>query len=100
MQAGIKHLPWVASHLPMSVEWNAGGLLAASLDEWHTNLRQLLLDEESRVRLGEAGYQKAVTRELNQMKDIWNQAIHIAIKEPMNRGFLPRNVSGDLELEN
>ena len=67
MQAGIKHIPWVGSRIPMTVEWNSGGLIASTPDEWHTNLRQLLLDEEARTNLGQEGHDKSVHRELNEM---------------------------------
>lgn len=90
MQAGIKRLPWVGSKLPMTVEWNAGGLIASTQDEWHTNLRQLLLDDDTREKLGEMGYQKAKDRELSQMKELWKHSIIQAALDPMNRGFLSR----------
>jgi tetratricopeptide (TPR) repeat protein len=88
MEAGIKRLPWIASRLPAMVEWNAGGLMAASLDEWHTDLRQLVMDEELRHKLGEAGNQKAMTREINQVKRSWMDAMQQAMRDPLNRGFL------------
>jgi hypothetical protein len=91
MQAGVKHLSWVASRVPMTASWNAGGLLATSIDEWHTNLRQLVMDEDVRIKLGEAGYQKARTRENESMSQKWREVVGIAASNPSDRGFLTRN---------
>ncbi len=90
MQAGIKHIPWVGSRLPMVVEWSAGGLISATPDEWHTNLRQLVMDEVAREHLGNQGYQKSARREVDQMLDQWTRVIAQVISEPMNWGFLNR----------
>lgn len=91
MQAGVKYLPWIGSRLPMTMEWNAGGLLASSLDEWHTNLRQLVMEDETRQKLGEAGFQKAKTREAAYMVEKWHQALSLAMDHPGDRGFLTQN---------
>lgn len=91
MQAGVKHLPWVASRVPMTSGWNAGGLLATSMDEWHTNLRQLVMEEDLRQKLGQAGYVKARTRETEFMCQKWREAAGIAASHPSERGFLTRN---------
>ena len=50
MEAGVKRLPWIAGNVPSFTEWNCGGLVANTLEEWHTNLRQLVMDGEMRVQ--------------------------------------------------
>ncbi|MCX8061950.1 MAG: hypothetical protein N3D16_05165, partial [Anaerolineales bacterium] len=48
-----------------------GGLIANSLDEWHTYLRQLVLDNDLRVSLGNAGRQQVQLRSLNLQSRLW-----------------------------
>jgi hypothetical protein len=93
MQAGIKHIPWVSSRLPMALAWDAGGLIAATTDEWHTNLRQLVMDENVREHLGNGGYNLAKSREVDLMKASWAEIIASIISEPMSRGFNKMQVS-------
>jgi tetratricopeptide (TPR) repeat protein len=97
MQAGIKKIPWVASRNPMTVGWGAGGLLATTPEEWHTNLRQLVIEEDARIHLGEAGYEKARLRELESMKKYWMEAIQLAARDPLDRGFLSRKANIEAE---
>ncbi len=60
--AGERGIPWVASPLPEVVNWEKGGLMVNSVDEWHTYLRQLVLDDELRHTLGETGKRAAQLR--------------------------------------
>lgn len=71
VEAGVCSLPWVGSPTPAFMDWGQGGLLAASLDEWHTHLRQLLLDENSRAALGLMGRMKAEEREITRVGRRW-----------------------------
>ncbi len=87
MEAGVKRLPWVAGNLPSFTEWNSGGLLANTLEEWHTNLRQLVMDGEMRSKLGDDGCRKAQQREMQLMKRFWIDVIDEALKTPAIRGL-------------
>jgi glycosyltransferase involved in cell wall biosynthesis len=75
VEAGAKGIPWIASPIPAFRSWNAGGILSESPDEWHLNLRHLVLDAELRNRLGRAGKDAARTREMSQMASRWMELI-------------------------
>jgi len=91
MQAGIKQVVWVSSNLPAASTWNNGGLLASSADEWHTNLRELVMDEELRMKLAEAGQRKAQDREAAQLVHYWQLVINELTRDPLSRGFMTRS---------
>lgn len=75
LEAGGRGIPWVASPLPAIVNWGGGGLMANSLDEWHTYIRQLIMDAELRVSLGNTGRQQAELRSARFQAKCWLQAI-------------------------
>ena len=78
VQANIKSIPWIASPIPSFIEWQAGGLIANTNEEWHIYLRQLIMDADTRQSLQIAGKQRAQTRELNHLKHAWFEAIKYA----------------------
>ncbi len=63
MEAGVRGIPWVASPLPVMMSWKAGGLIANTPDDWHTHLRQLVMDGGLRAWLGRAGLEQAALRD-------------------------------------
>ncbi len=71
LEAGVRGIPWVASPTPAFAAWKEGGLIAHSLDEWHTHLRQLVMDQQLRGALGEAGRSQAAGREAGQLGQRW-----------------------------
>ncbi len=75
MEAGAKGVPWIASPIPAFRRWMAGGMLAESLDEWHLNLRHLVMDEDLRRSLGKAGRYASRTREMNHLGKLWLEVI-------------------------
>jgi hypothetical protein len=79
MYAGIKKIPWVASPSNVSMKWTKGGMLCSTLDEWHTNLRYLILDKELRFALGSDGFNKAASREIRTNIGAWNQAFNLVL---------------------
>ena len=85
----MKRLPWVSSRIPAYSAWNNGGLLADTLEEWHTNLRQLIMDSEMRAKLGDAGCGKAQQREMQLVKWMWIEAVEDVIRHPSIRGLRP-----------
>lgn len=89
MEAGVKRLAWVGSRIPAFLDWNNGGLLADTLEEWHTNLRQLVMDSEMRAKLGDAGCRKTQQREMQLLKGMWIDAADEVIKNPSIRGLRP-----------
>lgn len=69
--AGVKGIPWVASPLPAFREWGAGGFIASTPEEWHTYLRQLIVDADVRRQLGRAGNAQAALRESRHLATLW-----------------------------
>jgi glycosyltransferase involved in cell wall biosynthesis len=76
MEAGAKGIPWVASSIPSFHRWQDGGVISESLDEWHLNIRHLIMDEELRHRLGKEGRAAAESREMNQTGKLWLEVIN------------------------
>ena len=77
MEAGARGIPWVASPIPSFTQWGQGGLFAESLDEWYTQLHQLVINPELRSELGEQGKKKALEREMNQLAPIYLDLIDL-----------------------
>lgn len=75
MEAGAKGVPWVASPMPAYRDWNAGGVFSETLDDWHLNLRHLIMDADLRSRLGSAGREAAQTREMDYVGRVWMDII-------------------------
>ncbi len=75
MEAGIKKIPWLASPIQSYQRWNAGGILAESIEDWYFGLKKLILDPQARLRLGDAGYNKAKDREVKSISSLWEQNI-------------------------
>ncbi len=71
VEAGARSIPWIATPLPAVNGWKAGGVTANLPDEWHSYLRQLILDENLRQWMGETGHQQALSREAGQLKIQW-----------------------------
>jgi glycosyltransferase involved in cell wall biosynthesis len=76
MEAGARGIPWIASPMPAYVAWNTGGLIANSADEWHTYLRQLILDLDLRQTLSAAGRNQANARKMSQIGKFWLELIY------------------------
>lgn len=79
LEAGGRGIPWVASPLPAVVSWGVGGLIANSLDEWHTYIRQLVLDSDLRVSLGNAGKNQAELRTTRFQAKSWLQEMYLLL---------------------
>lgn len=75
MEAGVRRIPWVASPLPSFLAWGIGGLIANTPDEWHTHLRQLVMDPTLRISLGQEGRLKAEEREMGRLAGLWHDLI-------------------------
>jgi glycosyltransferase involved in cell wall biosynthesis len=84
VEVGVKRIPWAGSALPWITAWKAGGLEAETLDEWHSNLRQMILDPELRLTLGEAGRRQAETREADQLAQTWLTQIEEVISRTVS----------------
>jgi glycosyltransferase involved in cell wall biosynthesis len=76
MEAGARGIPWIASPTPAFRDWLAGGIIPESLDDWHLNLRYLVMDAELRSKLGRAGREAALTREMDYVGRSWVDVIH------------------------
>ncbi|MEA4906637.1 MAG: tetratricopeptide repeat protein [Chloroflexi bacterium] len=82
MEVGAKRIPWIASPMPGPLSWKAGGLSADSTEEWHTYLRQLILDTDLRTSLAEAGFHQATGRTVEKMTPLWIDVIEKALRDP------------------
>ena len=71
VEAGARALPWIASPIPSFRNWITGGIIPESLEEWHLNMRQLIMDQGFCKRLGKAGRNAALTREMDQVGKLW-----------------------------
>jgi hypothetical protein len=80
LESGLRGIPWVASPIPPFMEWNVGGLVANTPDEWHTHLRQLVLDANLRITLGWTGHEMAKSRDAAHLGKMWSEAIRGVIK--------------------
>lgn len=74
VEAGVRRIPWVASPSPAYRAWGAGGLWADKPGEWLDALKKLVNDSALRQTLGQAGRQKAETRDSARLAEMW-QAI-------------------------
>ena len=75
VEASVKKLPWIASDMPAYKEWGKGGFIAHTPSEWHSYLRQLVMDADTREALGEEGFIKAQAREQQLIGVKWQQTI-------------------------
>lgn len=83
VESGVKRIPWVSSPSPAALSWGAGGLVANNLEDWYTQLRQLVLDEHLRRELGMAGRRAAETREMHNLAYDWLELFYsVAAKKP------------------
>ncbi len=84
VEAGARCIPWIGSPLPSAISWGVGGLIANSLDEWYLHLRQLILDPELRVALGQNGRQYAEEREMGKLIQEWIDMMNLCILRKRN----------------
>jgi glycosyltransferase involved in cell wall biosynthesis len=82
MEAGARGIPWIASTTPAFRRWSSGGIICESLDEWHLNLRHLVMDRELRSHLGKAGRYAARSREMGQLGKLWLEKIGLVVGTP------------------
>jgi glycosyltransferase involved in cell wall biosynthesis len=75
VEASARGIPWIASPIPSFRLWAAGGIISESIDEWHLNLRHLVMDQELRDMLGKAGLSAARAREMGQLGRLWLDVI-------------------------
>ena len=75
MKAGARGIPWVASSIPSFRSWRSGGIICDSLNEWHLNVRQLVMDRDLRQKLGREGMAMANMREMTSLGKLWLDAI-------------------------
>ncbi len=81
VEAGAKGVPWVASSVPSFHRWQKGGVIAEALDEWHLNIRHLVMDEELRLRLGKEGRLAAEAREMTLTGKSWLKVINQVVSQ-------------------
>jgi glycosyltransferase involved in cell wall biosynthesis len=98
VEAGAKGIPWVASSIPAFQVWQSGGIVSESLDEWHLNMRHLVMDEGLRRRLGDDGRSAAEWREMNHTGKLWLEVINQVMQTRMDALSIDQ-IPAQLELE-
>lgn len=88
MEAGAKGIPWIASPISSFRRWQAGGIICESLDEWHLNLRHLIMDDDFRRSLGMAGKDAAKSREMTQIGRMWMEVIDQVSRSQPKTGII------------
>jgi tetratricopeptide (TPR) repeat protein len=99
VEAGARGIPWLASPTPAFRRWKAGGILCESPDDWHLNLRHLVMDDDLRQTLGTAGKNAARAREMSQLGPLWLERIRQVSAEKSALRRSPENqpaISTDL----
>ena len=76
MEAGARSVPWIASMTPEFRRWHSGGILCETSDEWHLNLRHLVIDGSLRYQLGETGKHAARLREMSELGKLWIDVVN------------------------
>lgn len=88
MEAGVRKITWIASPLPAAEEWNTGGLIARSVDDWYTHMKTLIQDNELRSRMAQDGFEKAQSREAKKMAHIWGSVVQRTIQTTQPKPFM------------
>jgi glycosyltransferase involved in cell wall biosynthesis len=85
MEAGARGIPWIASPVQAVVNWQAGGLVANSQDEWYLYLRELVSNAGVRSEFAKAGMTAAQNRRDGCMGEYWMKAIFEATQQQTSR---------------
>ena len=72
VDAGAARIPWVASITKQYSSWREGGLFAG---EWYGAISWMLNEPDTRAKLAEAGYQRALPREMGNLIDLWENVL-------------------------
>jgi glycosyltransferase involved in cell wall biosynthesis len=100
VEAGARGLPWIASPIPSFRNWMTGGIIPESLEEWHLNMRQLIMDQGFCKRLGKAGRNAAMSREMDQVGKQWLDLINQVVRKDALLSRTPGKTQGSyLRLE-
>jgi glycosyltransferase involved in cell wall biosynthesis len=82
MQAGARGIPWLATPIPSFRNWLMGGIFTETVgDDWHLNLRHLVMDQDLRNSLGRNGREAASAREMQYVGKMWLDAISSTINK-------------------
>ncbi len=81
MEAGARGIPWISSPVQAVVNWQAGGLVANSQDEWYLYLRELVSNASVRAEFAKAGMTAAQNRRAGQIGEYWMKAITQAVQQ-------------------
>jgi hypothetical protein len=88
MEINARKAVWISSPVPAAEEWNSGGLIARSMDDWYTHLKTLLLDPDLCQKLAQEGYNKALTREARNMAPMWDAIIQKTLNSRIPKPFM------------
>lgn len=88
MEVGVRKAVWVASPNPAVEEWNSGGLIARSMDDWYTHLKTIIIDADLRQKLAQEGYSHALTREAKNMAPLWDSLIQKTLNSRIPKPFM------------
>ncbi len=88
MEIGVRKAVWVSSPNSAVEEWNSGGLIARSMDDWYTHLKTIIIDADLRQKLAQEGYNHALTREAKNMAPLWESLIQKTLSSRIPKPFL------------
>jgi len=88
MEVGVRKAVWVASPNLAVEEWNSGGLIARSMDDWYTHLKTVIIDADLRQKLAQEGYTHALTREAKNMAPLWESLIQKTLNSRIPKPFM------------
>ncbi len=88
MEAGVRKTSWIGSPIPAAEEWNAGGLISRSMDDWYTHLKTLIQESDLREKLAQEGFDKAQNREAKKMAPIWDSVVQRTMQPGKPKPFL------------
>ena len=88
MEVGARKAVWVGSPNPAVEEWNSGGLIARSMDDWYTHLKTIIVDADLRQKLAQEGYDHALTREAKNMAPLWDSLIQKTLNSRIPKPFM------------
>ncbi len=88
MEIGVRQSTWIGSPTPAAEEWHVGGLIARSPEDWYAHLKTLIQDTDSRTKLAQEGFGKAVEREAEKLSVMWEAVIQKALTTGQPKPFM------------
>jgi tetratricopeptide (TPR) repeat protein len=79
MESGIRKTVWIASPNPAIEEWQVGGFIARSSDDWYTHIKTIISDPDIVLRMAQEGHFKSLEREAAKISRLWSAVLQKTI---------------------